>query len=124
MPRFAKANERPDALLVYFGNSPDAMENVIVKFPAIEIPNKNIRIFLAIRLFTKSTPIKIKKEIIKLNSTILFFLKCFTSLLRRSIPINIAIPNAERKSELILISTSIFLKYDVNHTKNVFIIEA
>jgi len=50
MPRFAKATERPDALLVYFGNNPDAMENVIVKFPAIEIPNRAIRIFLAIRL--------------------------------------------------------------------------
>ena len=123
MPRFAKANERPDALLVYFGNRPDAMENVIVKFPAIVIPNRKIRTFLAIRLFTNNTPIKIKKEIAKLNSNIFFFLKYLISLLRRSIPINIAIPNRERKSELILISIFIFLKYDVNHTKKVFIIE-
>ena len=122
-PKLAKANERPDALLVYFGNNPDAMENVIVKFPAIEIPKKKIKMIFAMRFSVKSTPINRRKEIIKLNSRILFFLKCFISLLRRSIPISIATPNMERKRELILISIFILLKYDVNHTKNVFITE-
>ena len=110
--------------MVYFGNNPTPIENVIVKFPAIEIPNKNIRMIFAIRFPVKSTPVKRKKEIVKLNSRILFFLKCFISLLRSNIPINIETPNMERKSELVLISIFIFLKYNVNHTKNVLIIEA
>jgi hypothetical protein len=103
MPRFANATERPDAVFVYLGKSPAPIENVIVKFPAIAIPNKNIRIFLAIRLFITTTPRRRTNETIKPYNKILFFLKCFISLLRKNIPINTATPNIERKIELILI---------------------
>jgi hypothetical protein len=86
IPRLANATVIPDAELVYFGKSPEAMENVIEKFPAIDIPNRKIRIFLMMILSIKRTPASRNIDIIKLKNKILFFLKYWISLLRRIIP--------------------------------------
>jgi hypothetical protein len=52
----------------------------MVKLPAIDIPKKNINIFLAIRLPVKITAAKRKNETIKLNSSSVNYVDYFAFL--------------------------------------------
>jgi hypothetical protein len=80
MPRFANATLKPDVEFVYSGKISELIEKVIEKLPAIDIPNKNINIFFAIRLPVKIIAAKRKNEIIKPNSSSVNYVDYFAFL--------------------------------------------